>query len=79
MAKPNCEPPDALMTQIAEAISSLRWGTVHITVQDSRVVQIEKVEKIRLKPQADLTAGGVSTPVGTTDRTTGGCSVLRGP
>jgi hypothetical protein len=60
------KPPDALsqdlLFQIAEAISSLQYGAIHITVQDSRVVQIEKVEKIRLKkPQdANLISGGAS-------------------
>lgn len=72
MAKSSNELLEALMTQIAKAISSLRYGAIHITVQDSRVVQIEKVERIRLKQDADLTTGGVSDTIGRTDRTAGG-------
>lgn len=63
----------ALLAQIAEAIGSLRYGVIHITVQDSCVVQIEKVEKIRLKKQnADLTTGGFHGESSRADRTDGG-------
>ena len=33
---------------IRRAIESIRFGTVQIVVQDGRVVQIDKTEKIRL-------------------------------
>jgi hypothetical protein len=74
MAKSSNELPETLMTQIADAIRSLRYGAIHITVQDSHVVQIEKVEKIRVQQRqdADLIAGGVLNTIGRTDRTTGG-------
>jgi hypothetical protein len=61
-----------VLRQIAEAISSIRYGSIQITVQDSRVVRMEKVEKIRLGNEADLTAGGLPIETGSTDRTTGG-------
>lgn len=61
-----------LLSRIAEAITNIRYGTVHITIHDSQVVQIEQTEKIRVSPDADLTAGGVSNTIGLTDRTTGG-------
>lgn len=32
---------------VKDHVESLRFGTVQITVHDSRVVQIEKTEKIR--------------------------------
>ncbi len=35
------------LSQILKAIKSIRYGYVQITVQDSRVVQIDKTEKIR--------------------------------
>ncbi len=34
--------------QIIKALKSIRYGYVQITVQDAKVVQIEKVEKFRL-------------------------------
>jgi hypothetical protein len=33
---------------ILRAIREIRYGSVQIVIQDSKVVQIEKVEKIRL-------------------------------
>lgn len=33
--------------QIIEAIRSLKYGSVHIVVHDSRIVQVERTEKVR--------------------------------
>ena len=33
---------------IQQAVSSIQFGIVQITIQDGRVVQIDKTEKIRL-------------------------------
>jgi hypothetical protein len=49
----------ALLRQIAEAIEGMRFGQVQITIHDARVVQIDKIEKIRL---ADRTSGS-SAPI----------------
>ena len=49
-----------ILRQITQAVQSLRYGTVQITVHDARVVQIDKVEKIRIGPSADLIPGGDS-------------------
>ena len=70
--------PLTLLAQLAEAIQSLRYGVIHITVQDSHVVQIEKVEKIRLETsqEADLTPGGSQETGARTDRTTGGARIF---
>ncbi len=35
--------------KIREALKAIRYGTVTLVIQDGRVVQIEKSEKIRLK------------------------------
>ena len=41
---------------VRQHVSSLRFGTVQITVHDSRVTQIERVEKVRLdRPNPGLT------------------------
>ena len=66
-------PPEWLQ-QIAQAVQSLRYGTVQITVHDARVVQIDKVERVRLAPapSPDLTRGRVAQDPPTPDRTAGG-------
>ena len=33
---------------VRKQVSSLKFGTVQITVHDSRVTQVERVEKVRL-------------------------------
>ncbi|MGA2176867.1 MAG: YezD family protein [Verrucomicrobiota bacterium] len=39
---------------VREHVRSLKFGTVQITVHDSRVVQVERVEKLRFdKPEID--------------------------
>ncbi len=37
-----------IVREIIKAISSVRFGQVQIIIQDSRVVQIDKTEKLRL-------------------------------
>ena len=37
-----------VVRQIIEAIRTVRFGQVQINIQDARVVQIDKTEKIRL-------------------------------
>ncbi len=37
-----------IVRQIVQAIKSVRHGQVQIIIQDSRVVQIDKTEKLRL-------------------------------
>jgi hypothetical protein len=38
----------SLEEQIMEAVRAIRYGSVQITIHDSRVVQIERTEKVRL-------------------------------
>lgn len=45
-----------VLTSIEEAIRSIRYGSVQIIIHDSKVVQIEKAEKIRVDTHADLPA-----------------------
>jgi hypothetical protein len=40
-------PPETAQ-EIARAISGIRFGSVEIVIHDSRVVQIERKEKVRL-------------------------------
>lgn len=36
---------------VVQQVSSLRYGVVEIVVHDSRVIQIEKTERVRLEKQ----------------------------
>jgi hypothetical protein len=38
-----------LELRIMDALREIRYGTVTLVIQDSRVIQIDKSEKIRLK------------------------------
>ena len=42
---------EKLLFQILKAIRSIRYGYVQIVVQDSKVVQIDKTEKIRFSKE----------------------------
>jgi len=77
MAKPREVMSPELLNQIAEAIQSIRFGSVQITIHNSRVVQIEKAEKVRFD-RAHLTPGGVFEDSSRTDRTTGGSRTQNG-
>ncbi len=61
-----------VVAKIAEAIRSIRFGTVQITIHNSHVVQIEKAEKIRFDHGTNPTTGGASRTIAGTDRTSGG-------
>jgi len=46
---PSEQRPDAVPVQaIEEAVKGIRYGTVQLIIQDGRVIQIDKTEKIRL-------------------------------
>ena len=36
---------------VRELLEDLRYGVVQIVVQDAKVVQVEKTEKVRISPQ----------------------------
>jgi len=44
--------PAQWLDLVAEQVGKLRFGVVQIVVHDSRVVQIERTEKVRLAPHA---------------------------
>lgn len=44
-------PDPETIERIVQAVRSIRYGVVQIVIQDARVVQIEKTEKIRLQVQ----------------------------
>jgi hypothetical protein len=53
--RPKGQAPEKLpawLQLVREHVGSLKFGTVQITVHDSRVVQVERVEKLRFdKPE----------------------------
>ncbi|HSU16567.1 YezD family protein [Longimicrobium sp.] len=44
----NPQPVPTVDEMILEAVRAIRFGTVQITIHDSRVVQIERTEKVRV-------------------------------
>ena len=46
--RPQPEPPSLPIDAIQEAVDSIRFGVVQLIIQDGRIVQIDKTEKIRL-------------------------------
>jgi hypothetical protein len=49
---------DSLFRELAAALEGLRYGSVEIVVHDSRVVQIERREKMRFSPEPGRRAVG---------------------
>jgi hypothetical protein len=45
--QPETQSGDEVLRRIANAISGVRFGSVEVVIQDSRVVQIERNEKFR--------------------------------
>ncbi len=45
------------MGEILRSIKSVRFGSIEITIHDSRVVQIERKEKLRFVPAQRAKAG----------------------
>jgi hypothetical protein len=48
-----------LERKIREALASIRYGTITLVIQDSRVIQLDKSEKIRLTGQNYNDGGGI--------------------
>jgi hypothetical protein len=44
---------------VREALNSIRFGTVSLVVQDGRVIQIDKSEKIRLNKVGHIDGSGI--------------------
>jgi hypothetical protein len=60
MAVPNPDPwSRELEKVIREALVSIKFGTVTLVVQDGRVIQVDKSEKIRLNRQGHIDGSGI--------------------
>jgi hypothetical protein len=60
MSLPSPEPWNRdLERLVREALASIRFGTVSLVVQDGRVIQVEKNEKIRLNRAGHIDGSGI--------------------
>jgi hypothetical protein len=60
MAQPNPETWSRdLERLVREALTSIRFGTVTLVVQDGRVIQVDKNEKIRLNRAGHIDGSGI--------------------
>jgi hypothetical protein len=41
--------PAALVHELAQALRSIRYGTIELVIHDGRVVQLERREKVRFR------------------------------
>ncbi len=48
-----------LERQVRDALEAIRFGTVTLVIQDGRVIQIDKNEKIRLNSTGHLNGSGI--------------------
>jgi hypothetical protein len=44
---------------VREALTSIRFGTVTLVIQDGRVIQVDKSEKIRLNKVGHIDGSGI--------------------
>jgi hypothetical protein len=60
MSLPSPEPWNRdLERLVLEALTSIRFGTVTLVVQDGRVIQVEKSEKIRINRAGHIDGSGI--------------------
>jgi len=50
--RPGEEELRRIQEELTQALSEIRFGSIEIIIQDSRVVQIERREKVRFDRQA---------------------------
>jgi hypothetical protein len=49
--KKTTELDSKVLQEILNALQGLRYGSVEITIQEGKVIQVERKEKKRIKPQ----------------------------
>jgi len=60
MSQPSPDPWSRdLERLLREALASIRFGTVSLVVQDGRVIQVDKNEKIRLNRAGHIDGSGI--------------------
>jgi hypothetical protein len=48
-----------LVRLLREALASIRFGTISLVVQDGRVIQVDKSEKIRINQTGHIDGSGI--------------------
>lgn len=51
------EDKEQLLSEVCSAVNSIQYGYVQITIQNGKVVQIDKTEKIRINGQMNIQKG----------------------
>ena len=46
---------DKILNQIKEAVENIRFGSIEIVIHDSKIVQIERKEKLRFNTEKHQT------------------------
>ena len=64
MNHPQQNPLNALDAALVEAIASISYGSVEITIHNGRIVQIEKREKLRASAVVGFKSGPGLPPEG---------------
>ncbi|MBJ6724322.1 YezD family protein [Geomesophilobacter sediminis] len=60
MAAPIADPWNRDLEQVVrEALTDIRFGTITLVVQDGRVIQVDKSEKIRLIKPGHMDGSGI--------------------
>jgi hypothetical protein len=60
MSQPNPESWNRELERLVrEALASIRFGTVSLVVQDGRVIQVDKNEKIRINRAGHIDGSGI--------------------
>jgi hypothetical protein len=60
MSQLNSEPWNRELERLVrEALASIRFGTVSLVVQDGRVIQVDKNEKIRINRAGHIDGSGI--------------------
>lgn len=50
---------EAVAKDIARAVKGIKFGYIQVIIQDSRIVQIDKTEKVRLDKPSKGQEGGI--------------------
>lgn len=48
-----------LERHVREALATIRFGTVTLVIQDGKVIQVDKSEKIRIKGAGHIDGSGI--------------------
>ena len=60
MSNPSPDPWNRELERLVrEALLSIRFGTVSLVVQDGRVIQVDKSEKIRINRNGHIDGSGI--------------------